>query len=43
MSLVLILTIGQDPARPTWLFMKAARMSGYPIDMFSGIRYYIDD
>src|SRR6201987_1120493 len=26
-----------------WLFMKAARMSGYPIDVFSGIRYYIDD
>jgi hypothetical protein len=23
--------------------MKAARMSGYPIDLFSGIRYYIDD
>ncbi|HEX4166353.1 MAG TPA: NmrA family NAD(P)-binding protein [Bryobacteraceae bacterium] len=28
---------------PTWLFMKAARMSGYPIDVFSGLRYYIDD
>ena len=28
---------------PTWLFMKAARMSGYPIDIFSGIRYYIED
>ena len=28
---------------PTWLFMKAARMSGYPIDVFSVIRYYIDD
>jgi NAD(P)H dehydrogenase (quinone) len=28
---------------PTWLFMKAARMNGYPIDLFSGIRYYIDD
>jgi NAD(P)H dehydrogenase (quinone) len=28
---------------PAWLFMKAARMSGYPIDVFSGIRYYIDD
>jgi NAD(P)H dehydrogenase (quinone) len=28
---------------PTWLLMKAARMSGYPIDLFSGIRYYIDD
>src|SRR5262250_3404236 len=28
---------------PAWLFMKAARMSGYPIDVFSGIRYYIED
>ena len=28
---------------PTWLFMKAARMAGLPIDLFSGIRYYIDD
>jgi NAD(P)H dehydrogenase (quinone) len=28
---------------PAWLFMKATRMSGYPIDLFSGIRYYIDD
>jgi uncharacterized protein YbjT (DUF2867 family) len=28
---------------PTWLFMKAVRMSGYPIDLFSGVRYYIDD
>jgi NAD(P)H dehydrogenase (quinone) len=28
---------------PTWLFMKAARMGGYPIDLFSGIRYYIND
>jgi NAD(P)H dehydrogenase (quinone) len=28
---------------PTWLFMKAARLSGYPIDVFSGVRYYIDD
>jgi NAD(P)H dehydrogenase (quinone) len=28
---------------PTWLFMKAARRSGYPIDVFSGVRYYIDD
>src|SRR5260370_24344713 len=26
-----------------WLFMKAARMSGYTIDVFSGIRYYIED
>jgi uncharacterized protein YbjT (DUF2867 family) len=28
---------------PTWLFFKAARLSGYPIDEFSGIRYYIED
>jgi NAD(P)H dehydrogenase (quinone) len=28
---------------PTRLFMKAARMSRYPIDVFSGVRYYIDD
>jgi NAD(P)H dehydrogenase (quinone) len=28
---------------PVWLFMKAVRMSGYPIDLFSGFRYYIDD
>jgi len=28
---------------PTWLFMKGARMSGFPIDLFSGIRYYIQD
>jgi NAD(P)H dehydrogenase (quinone) len=28
---------------PAWLFMKAARMSGYPIDLFSNIRYYIED
>jgi NAD(P)H dehydrogenase (quinone) len=28
---------------PPWLFMKAARMAGFPIDLFSGIRYYIDD
>jgi uncharacterized protein YbjT (DUF2867 family) len=28
---------------PTWLFMKAVRMSGFPIDVFSGVRYYIDD
>jgi uncharacterized protein YbjT (DUF2867 family) len=28
---------------PAWLFMKAARMTGYPIDIFSGIRYYIED
>ena len=28
---------------PTWLFMKAARMSGYPNDLLSGFRYYIVD
>ena len=28
---------------PTWLFMKAARMGGCPIDLFSNVRYYIDD
>ena len=28
---------------PAWLFMKGAQMSGYPIDEFSGIRYYIED
>jgi NAD(P)H dehydrogenase (quinone) len=28
---------------PAWLFMKAARMSGYPIDVISGVRYYIGD
>ncbi|HEY2663641.1 MAG TPA: hypothetical protein VGI47_04825, partial [Candidatus Binataceae bacterium] len=28
---------------PTWLFMKSARMSGFPIDVFSGVRYYIED
>jgi NAD(P)H dehydrogenase (quinone) len=28
---------------PTWLFMKTARMGGLPIDLMSGVRYYIDD
>jgi NAD(P)H dehydrogenase (quinone) len=28
---------------PIWLFMKGARMTGFPIDLFSGIRYYIED
>ncbi|RKT14278.1 uncharacterized protein YbjT (DUF2867 family) [Paraburkholderia sp. RAU2J] len=28
---------------PSWLFMKAARMGGLPIDLISGLRYYIDD
>lgn len=29
------------PAR-TWLFMKSARRVGLPLDVMSGIRYYID-
>ena len=28
---------------PTWLFMKTARRAGLPIDVISGVRYYIDD
>jgi NAD(P)H dehydrogenase (quinone) len=28
---------------PAWLFMKAARLDGYSIDEFSGVRYYIED
>lgn len=28
---------------PVWLFMKAAKMSGLPIDLFSNVRYYIED
>jgi hypothetical protein len=28
---------------PTWLFMKTAGMGGLPIDLMSGVRYYIDD
>jgi NAD(P)H dehydrogenase (quinone) len=28
---------------PTWLFMKAARMAGMPIDVMSNVRYYIED
>ncbi|SKC98920.1 Uncharacterized conserved protein YbjT, contains NAD(P)-binding and DUF2867 domains [Burkholderia sp. CF099] len=28
---------------PIWLFMKAARMGGLPIDLISSVRYYIDD
>jgi hypothetical protein len=28
---------------PAWMFMKAARMGGYPIDLLSNLRYYIDD
>ena len=28
---------------PTWLFMKGARMEGFPIDELSGVRYCIED
>jgi NAD(P)H dehydrogenase (quinone) len=28
---------------PTWLFTKAARMGGMPIDLMSNVRYYVDD
>jgi NAD(P)H dehydrogenase (quinone) len=28
---------------PTWLFLKAARMAGMPIDVISNVRYYIED
>jgi NAD(P)H dehydrogenase (quinone) len=28
---------------PTWLFMKSARLGGFPIDLMSSVRYYIDD
>jgi NAD(P)H dehydrogenase (quinone) len=28
---------------PTWLFMKTARMGGFPTDLLSGVRYYIED
>lgn len=28
---------------PAWLLMKAARVRGMPIDLFSNLRYYIDD
>jgi NAD(P)H dehydrogenase (quinone) len=28
---------------PTWLFMKTARMGGLPIDLISGVRYYVED
>jgi NAD(P)H dehydrogenase (quinone) len=28
---------------PSWLFMKAARLAGYPIEVFSGVRYYMED
>jgi len=35
-------TVRVVPA-PAWLFMKAARLDGYPIGVFSGVRYYIED
>ena len=28
---------------PAWMFLKTARMAGYPIDLLSNLRYYIDD
>ena len=28
---------------PTWIFLKAMRVGGFPIDQISGVRYYIDD
>jgi NAD(P)H dehydrogenase (quinone) len=28
---------------PAWLFLKAARLAGYPSHSLSGLRYYIDD
>lgn len=28
---------------PTWMFMKSVRMGGYPIDLLSNLRYYVDD
>jgi hypothetical protein len=28
---------------PTWMFMKAMRTGGFPIDLISGVRYYIGD
>ncbi|HEY6327742.1 MAG TPA: NmrA family NAD(P)-binding protein [Blastocatellia bacterium] len=28
---------------PVWLFMKTARLGGLPIDLVSGVRYYIED
>src|SRR5262245_25787008 len=28
---------------PAWMFMKTARRAGFPIDLMSGIRYYIAD
>jgi NAD(P)H dehydrogenase (quinone) len=34
--------VGTVPT-PTWLFMKTARLGDYPIDLLSGVRYYIED
>jgi uncharacterized protein YbjT (DUF2867 family) len=28
---------------PAWMFLRGARMIGIPIDILSGVRYYIDD
>ena len=28
---------------PVWLFMKGARLAGYPIELMSGVRHYIND
>jgi NAD(P)H dehydrogenase (quinone) len=28
---------------PAWMFLKTARMGGYPIDLINGVRYYILD
>jgi len=28
---------------PTWMFLKGARMTGMPIDILRGVRFYIDD
>lgn len=28
---------------PTWLFMKTARLAGFPIDLMANLRYYIND
>lgn len=28
---------------PLWMFVKTARMGGYPIDLLNNIRYYVDD
>lgn len=28
---------------PAWVFLKGARMAGYPIDLLNNVRYYIDD